>query len=55
MYELSEAEMCERCVLGGCRHFNACEKASPSQVEAVPVSVLIPMEPARDVEYTGRW
>jgi len=49
MYELTEAEMAERCL--GCRSFGDCMKLSPSPIEAVPASFLTPAEPAADPEY----
>jgi len=51
MYDLTETEMAERCVLGGCRSFGDCMRRSPSPIEVVPASVLMPAEPAADHEY----
>lgn len=56
MYDLTETEMAENCVLGGCRGFNDCKKFSPSPVETIPASLMIPAEPAVDLEYgLVRW
>lgn len=49
MYELTETEMAEKCL--GCRSFGDCVKQSPSPIEAVPASFLMPAEPAADPEY----
>jgi len=54
MYKLSESEICDRCVLGGCRHFNDCEKWSASR-KATNNGPAIPMEIATDHEYRIRW
>ena len=54
MYELSEEEMCQRCVLDGCKEFKQCEKRSRSNRTYVK-GPDIPMEPTTIKEITSRW
>ena len=54
MYQLPEDEMFRRCVDGGCRHFNDCEKLSGSR-KPTSHGPDIPQEIATDHEYRTRW
>ena len=53
MYDLDEDEMCARCVLGGCRHFNDCKKIGGGFQEYEAADM--PAEPAVDKEYRVKW
>lgn len=52
MYEHGEEYMASNCM--GCRAFNKC-KDEGYGVETIKASLLVPAEPARDVEYAVRW
>jgi len=52
MYERGEEYMASHCM--GCRAFNECSGIGGG-VETIKASILVPAEPARDIEYAVRW
>jgi len=52
MYGMGEEYMCANCM--GCRAFNKCKDIGYG-VDSTPVSIRIPAEPARDIEYAVKW